>query len=311
MNRSENNNSNINLMDNVNKNYKKPYFYDKKDINLQSRNQSYFNYHEQSFLRNTISKDKKTLLLDSSSSKLDLLNKDFIRNNKNTLVSTDCKSKEKKDKDYELSIFKSKQQKYTEIYGHKELSNKDLPKQLVNNTHNKSRNPTNQILSKGSVDKISISLSLNIPGKSKTIKQNVIAKPVEQNTYYAMDKKNLMNISNKLTESLREKNSGTTLMNNFLKIKQSASNFISLKKPDSSISILSKFVTKLDKKYSGVYKKEAMGVNYQEKSQPKIKASSNFDKTKTVLGSMNTNYINQNKVDKASEKNNRYFSYGK
>ncbi len=240
MNRSENSHSNTNIIENITKKYKIPYHYDKKDINLQSRKQSYFNFHEQSFLRNTISKDKKTLFLDSSSSKIDHLRDNDIK--KNTIISADYKIKEKKEKENELAKIKAKQPKYTEIYGKKVTSNKDLPLHLVNNSNTKSRNPINQIISKGSVDKITISLSINLAGNSKTLKQNIINKPAEQNTYYALDKKNLMNLSSKITDAQRDKNSSSTLLNNFLKTKQSASNFISLKKPDSSITNLSKIL---------------------------------------------------------------------
>jgi len=243
MNRSENSHSNTNIIENINKKYKIPYYNDKKDINLQSRNQSYFNFHEQSFLKNTISKDKRTLFLDSSSSKIDHLNKDNLRDidiKKNTIISADYKIKERKEKENELAKMKPKQPKYTEIYGHKLNSNKDLPVHIVNNSNTKSRNLTNQMISKGSVDKIAISLSINLPGNSKTLKQNNIIKPVEQNTYYAIDKKNFMNLSSKITEGQRDKNTSSTLLNNFLKTKQSASNFISLKKPDNSITNLSK-----------------------------------------------------------------------
>ncbi len=245
MNRSENSHSNTNIIDNINKKYKIPYYYDKKDINLQSRNQSYFNFNENSFLKNTITKEKKTFFLDSSCSKFENFHKENLRDNdfkKNTVNSADYKNKTKKEKENEIAKINSKQNKYTEIYGKKTTSNKEFPIHLVNNSNTKSRNPINEMISKGSVDKLTMSLSINLQANRKTLKQSLKNKPSEHNTYYAVDKKSFNNVSSKITESQREKTSNSTLLNNFLKTKQTASNFISLKKPDNSITNLSKLL---------------------------------------------------------------------
>lgn len=67
----------------------------------------------------------------------------------------------------------------------------------------------------------------------------------------------------------------------------------------------------LDKKHSGIYKKEAVGLGFQDKFHQKFKPDSIMEKTKTVYGNINPNYMNLKKLEKKLEKNNRYFSYGK
>ena len=221
-----------------NNNLKKLLFVDKKEINLQSRNNSYLNMHEKNSLRKTFSNEGKLNIQNNSYTKLDLLKKNNIRSsdsNRNMTNSAEKRNRDIKEKEVDLSKFKSKQQKYTEIYNNNRISNNDVIDKIQMKSHIKSRNPNNNIIAKDTTDKHPLSKSVNIPGGTKK-PNNIITSTFHQKTYQLFDKKNGLNNSVKPVNHLIQKEmiKNNFLINNYLKKKNNSNTkVISLKKPTS------------------------------------------------------------------------------